>query len=1261
MAGKSTISITFKLDGDAKGFKDLIKDGDDLKKVMTAAIKEADSLNKSLINLSQGVQALDAVSNAVNQLNNTFQGLTAESREFGAAMKATNTMAGKDADGLGKLKDQVSEVSKVVPVARDVLANGLYQVISNGVPEDNWINFLLASSKSSVGGLADLNKVVTVTSTVIKNYGLEWDRAASIQDKIQLTAKNGVTSFEQLSEALPRVTGNAATLGVSIDELLGSFATLTGVSGNTAEVSTQLAAIFTALVKPSSEATEMAAKMGITFNAASIKAAGGLQNFLTFLDATVKSYAVSSGMLEQEIYAKLFGSAEALRALIPLNGELSDKFSANVADMQNSAGTIDAAFAEMSTTGAATTQMLKNQTAAFRDVIASVVGAAGPYINFAANAGITTMSLVTLVKTLKQLNIVQAIVIAKNKAAGASMLLFGLRTSQAAAVTRVFSAALRTGAFSATALKIAIRGLMIATAVGAVIAGVTALIEYFVNKTDAATESTEQFNEAEEAYKSAAASAKVELDKEIKALGDLIRAKKDTTEAVKHLNETYGAVFGSHKTAAEWYDVLTRKSKIYVKQIGYEAQAKVLATRLAEKQIELENNYAKRRDLWKTGRAKETATRLGSEWGANGKKQLAFVKVQVDTDEYAQLKKDARQLIPEISDLQRKLGIATDQVNSCAKEMAEMGSQVNNATAELKVNEMTWQQVTTAIEATEKKLKNTTDPAEIKQLKAYNAQLTARKKTLTAMLGLSSGNGGSKKTVTADPKTYEELSNNIEIYKKKLTGANTEEQKSILASIAAWEKQRQAIAMAQKQAERPASLDTLQDIDKEISYQRTLRAAATSEQLAGIDAEISRLEELRAQLERNAHIPTPVDQIQTYQQLNDEISYYNDLLSTATATQRENIQLQINKLTELKKKWDDVLDGLKKPGDISTLDTIDKLDDAITYYQGLQRKQSAEEIQNTQRTIDALEAKKKALERGIKIPSMQKEINEVNALGGKDFKLKVRSYGFDELTDKIRELKKELADLDNPVTAGQRKDIEEMIATYESWRAVAANSFDTYRQGWDGIKGIGQGIESITNALTGNGNAWQKTVALVDGFLALYDGINTVVSIINLLSAASAAHAATKAVEAGAETTEAATRTASTTANITASAAQIGINKLETASWTALAAAKTVAAHAYIPFAGTAIAAGFIAAQKALIIAAGIPAFAEGGIAFGPTLGLFGEYAGASNNPEVVAPLDKLRSMIKPDDAAFGKVEFEIKGRRLVGVLTRENNLIKRS
>lgn len=1318
MAGKSTISITFKLDGDGKGFKDISQNADGLKQAMTAAIVEADKLKSSLINWSQGVQALGAVSNAVSQLNGTLQDITADSRAFGAAMKAANTMAGKNAEGFANLKGQVADLSKTLPIARDELANGLYQVISNGVPEDNWIDYLNKSAKASVGGIADLGETVKVTSTVIKNYGLAWDAAESVQDKIQLTAKNGVTSFEQLAQALPRVTANASTLGVSVDELLASFATLTGVSGNTNEVATQMAAIFTALVKPSSEATEMAEKMGIEFNAASIKAAGGLRNFLTQLDASVKEYAAANGVLEQEVYAKLFGSAESLRALTPLTNQLAEKFSENVDAMANSAGTINAAYNEMSSTGSATTQMLKNQLVAITDVVAGFVGGAMPILSFTSQLGITAMSITSLVKTLKALNIQQGILTLRLKAGGAAMLLFGLNASRSAAFTRVFSAALKSGAYSATAFKIALKGLMITTVVGAAIVAVTSVIEYFVNKTNEATDKTNEFSEAEDAYKNAAASTKVELDKEIKALGDLITAKKDTTDAVNHLNAVYGDLFGSHKTASEWYDTLTRKSQIYVKQIGYEAQAKVLATKLAEKQIELEDNYAKRRALWKAGGAQKTTKRTITNRSTGG--DSYEVVTTEDTKEYADLKDSARGLIPEIQSLQRQLGIAQKHMADCSKQMAAVDAKMGHNNKTVKVSAMTYQQVADAIEKTEKRLKNTTDSKEIAKLKAYNTELHNRKKLLDKSLGFNTFKGGrrgnkggsTKNKPVADPKTYEQLSTNIEYYKKKLTTASTAEQEKIRANIQAWEKKKAAIELAQKAAERPteiktlqdvekeldylqalrktankndlasidklisktellgaamqrpAKLETLQDIDKEIEYQQKLRATASKEAISGIDAEINKLETLKNYIENATVIDTPDSALKTYEQLNIKLAYYNELLEKATEEQRPEIQKHINDIEGIKKAWDDSLAALNKPGDITQLDTIEKLDEAVRYYQEQQSKQSADEIQNTQRTIDALEAKRKAMQRGIEIPSMQKEIAEINELSNREFKIKVKGIGFDALTDKIRELQKQLNDTNNPVTDGQRKDLEEMISTYEQWRKSSISSFDTVKSGWDNIKGIGDSINSITDALDGNGNAWQKVTAIVDGFIQLYESISAIVGIIGMLTTASTAHAAAKTGEAAATTATATAQGVETAAQTAAAVAMVPViaaNKLATASYMELAAAMFFAAHASIPFVGFGIASGFVSAATAMVEAIGIMPFAKGGVVSGPTLALVGEYAGASNNPEVIAPLDKLRSMIQPQGGIGGNVRFEIEGRKLVGVISNTTRVAAKS
>jgi hypothetical protein len=70
----------------------------------------------------------------------------------------------------------------------------------------------------------------------------------------------------------------------------------------------------------------------------------------------------------------------------------------------------------------------------------------------------------------------------------------------------------------------------------------------------------------------------------------------------------------------------------------------------------------------------------------------------------------------------------------------------------------------------------------------------------------------------------------------------------------------------------------------------------------------------------------------------------------------------------------------------------------------------------------------------------------------------------------------------------------------------------------------------------------------------------------------------------------------------------------------------------------------------------GTKKFANGGIISGPTMGLMGEYPGASHNPEVVAPLDKLKSLI---GGGGGTLEARISGNDLLILMNkagRNNN-----
>ena len=510
------------------------------------------------------------------------------------------------------------------------------------------------------------------------------------------------------------------------------------------------------------------------------------------------------------------------------------------------------------------------------------------------------------------------------------------------------------------------------------------------------------------------------------------------------------------------------------------------------------------------------------------------------------------------------------------------------------------------------------------------------------------------------------MANNVAYYQQELEKCDVTDTERII-TLAKTKKSAEDAVKAFKDltdaATMPTELKTLDDYDKKLAALRNDRKTASKEHIAQIDAEIEKLEAAKQILEDESVASLKDGEIRTYDQLNKKLAYYNRLLKSGDAAQREFAQQGINRLNKLQEAWDEALDAMSLP---TTTNNLKDIDAAISFYTARQQKEDADQIQKTQAIIDGLTAKKKALQLGIELPNMQREIAEVNALTGHEYKVRIKGFGFDELTKKIRELQKVLDDTQNPVTDSQRKDIEAMIATYEQWRKQSISAFGTFKDGWNGIKGIGSGIESISNALEGNGNAWQTVTGLVDGFISIMEGINAIVSIVNLLTGATTAHAGAQFADAGAATS------AFTAQNMAAGAQEaaalaaiptIAANKALTTSYMELAASMIMAAHASIPFAGVPIATGYIADAVATVLGIQAMPFAEGGVVSGPTMALIGEYAGATNNPEVVAPLNRLRQLIQPagPGGMSGDVRFRIDGRALTGILERETNLSRRS
>lgn len=1094
-------SVEFKINiksEDGGVLKRLTVEAEGLENMLAEVGDTAEAAGNQLRDMADKSLVFDTAIRSIRDLSDMVSGLAEPFDSFETAMRSANTMAGKSGDEFEALTDQVVELSKTIPLAREELANGLYQVISNGVPEDNWLEFLEASSRSAVGGIADLGETVTVTSTLIKNYGLEWDQAGAIQDKIQTTAKNGVTSFEQLAQALPRVSGSASQLGVSMDELMAVFATTTGVTGNTAEVSTQLAAVLNSLIKPSTEATKAANEMGIGFNAASIQAAGGLENFLLGLDASIQEYAAKTGQLSQTIYGQLFGSAEAMRLLGSLTGEQKEKFSQNIGAMADSAGEMDAAFNEMSSTGESLRQTLTNQMHAMMDWAGSIASTSAPFVEWIANSGTAVMSLIQLSSGIKT-------VVAGLKAVKVATLAQAAASKIVAIASNVWKVA-----------QIALNFVLSANPIGIVVMAIAALV------------------------------------------GALVAAYNNC-ETFRNICDKVWAVVKDVASAV--WDFLVK---------AFEKASAVI------------------KKAW--------------EWV----KKFFGIKDETTAKQTADLEKNTKAI----------------DTNTKAK--------TKNAQAELKKN------------------------------KKQNAPVTETDKNKDKDKDKYSG-----KHLIANASSYKELGNNIQYYQNKLETTNGTETKTIelyAKKIAALQKQQDAIAKLQEAAGRPTELKTLKDIDAEISYQQNLRETASASELAAIDAEILRLNDLKTAFERNSHVDVGIDKIQTYRQLEKELQYYSELLKTATETERTEIQKQINALNDLKKKWDDTLDELKKPEDISRLNTIRSLDEAISYYQTKQKNASASEIDDIQRTVLELEKKRDAMKQLTRIPEMENEVAKLDGMEGKTLTLELKTIGLDGVKKRIKELQDMLADTKNPVNESQRTSIKKLIGSYEDYEKRIRKSDVTLGKSWSTVKGVGNGISSLTDALQGNRDAWSTITGVVDAAIQIYEGISGIISIIQTLTAVTGTANTVTTASGVAATSAAAAKTAAAPEEIAASVGTTVAVKTEAMAYRELAASEFMAAHAYIPFAGAGIAAGFIGMMQGLVASVAVTPFANGGIVYGPTLALMGEYSGAKSNPEVIAPLNKLKSLIGDNGGGGGGTyEFRVKGKDLVAVLANETRINRKS
>lgn len=296
-----------------------------------------------------------------------------------------------------------------------------------------------------------------------------------------------------------------------------------------------------------------------------------------------------------------------------------------------------------------------------KDAAGQVLSKISPLIDGLASLGETAGGLLKLSTSMKSLSEMMGLASVK------SLALAGHQKIQAAA-QNILAAAGYTAAAGTTALRIATAALYATLTMGLSVAitAIVSLVQKLAGSSSDAAQGVSELDEASEAFKRTSTDLRAELAMETINLERLIKGKKDTSEAIKNLNAKYGEAFGYHKTASEWYDTLVAKSSIYCQQLGYEAQAKVLASQKAAKELELEEVRRQRKEM------APNATENGFYLARNDKCEVAGWGLG---EHYSKEFLELLQKEKEIQEQTQSLGKSFD---TCMKKAAEAAQEMGN-------------------------------------------------------------------------------------------------------------------------------------------------------------------------------------------------------------------------------------------------------------------------------------------------------------------------------------------------------------------------------------------------------------------------------------------------------------------------------------------------------------------------------------------------------------------------------------------------------
>jgi TP901 family phage tail tape measure protein len=257
--------------------------------------------------------------------------------EFESSMKKIESLVGLSTEAVDDMTDSVKAMSAQTGRGPAELADAMFFITSAGLRGAVAMETLEAAAKAAAVGLGDAATIADLATSALNAYGSDVLSASDATDVMVAAVREGKLEADALTGSMGRVLPVSSQMGIEFHEVGAAFAAMSRTGTGANEAATQLRSIMVTLLKPTKQAEEALAGMGLSSEGLrqQIKDEGLLSTLSTLKDNFDGNSAAT---------AEVFGNVRALVGVFDLMGANVATTEQIFADMENTTGMLDEAF-----------------------------------------------------------------------------------------------------------------------------------------------------------------------------------------------------------------------------------------------------------------------------------------------------------------------------------------------------------------------------------------------------------------------------------------------------------------------------------------------------------------------------------------------------------------------------------------------------------------------------------------------------------------------------------------------------------------------------------------------------------------------------------------------------------------------------------------------------------------------------------------------------------------------------------------------------